>query len=166
MIEFVIDGINPEPWTASTSATGRHGGKFVTRHFKDEKLATFQEAVRESLRVDYPKVVPMDGPVALRFQLWRQLGKGIHEADDTNLQKGLEDALQGVLIVNDRQVKQVHATLMEQSIETTPLIVIGIKRFGFSKTFSDSLAAYYRAMKPAPRTPVVVLGGRDVEGVF
>lgn len=166
MTTFVIEGINPEPWTASQSSTGKKNGKLVTRFFKDEKLRSYQEAVKESLRADYPDFLPLTENAMLRLFLWRRLDKGAQVMDTTNGQKALEDALQGVLLSNDRQDLYVTTILMSQTKDTEPLIIIKLQPWEVEPWLDISLrneAAEHRAMRPTRSTTPKV---RSVEGVF
>lgn len=132
---YVIEGINPEPWTAPEVSVIRRGGKFVPQVYKKAQLRSYQEAVAEALRRNYPDVQSLDEPVALTFFLWRQLAdyegtKGRvrrHGADATNMQKALEDALQGILITNDRHVRDVRTVIIDEGPEVAPIIAIRIE---------------------------------------
>lgn len=123
-----IEGLNPVPWTSPDAEIGRRNGKIFAHLVKDGNLVMYQEAVKETLRDELELVFPTSERVALVFYFWRQLyvhNKGrSKEADATNLQKALEDALQGVLYKNDRQVVDVRSIVVSQSITTDPRIVI------------------------------------------
>jgi Holliday junction resolvase RusA-like endonuclease len=130
---YIIEGINPEPWTAPTAMTGRKGGKTFARLVQSDTLRSFQLAVKEEFPDQNGHVDMAVTDVALQFFIWRQLpsyeiedGRKSrrHVADATNLQKALEDALQGILFKNDRQVTSVSTTIVEQAETTTPLILI------------------------------------------
>jgi Holliday junction resolvase RusA-like endonuclease len=135
---FEIKGLNPVPWTSSTAARRKGGG---TQFFKDAGLATFQDALKQAVAdqlASRPELVgelPGPGPVSLRLLLWRQLDSSTrrsgkkhraHRADATNMQKAIEDALQGVLFDNDRDVAEVHTSIVEQDDDTDPMIVIRV----------------------------------------
>lgn len=133
---YLIDGINPEPWTASEGSIGRKNGKLYVQYHKQEGLRMYQAALQEAFERDYPHVRPIGGNnvrIELQFYFWRQLvnyesdsGKSVqrHQADVTNLQKATEDALQGILYVNDRDVQRVTSMIMEQMPRTQPAILI------------------------------------------
>jgi len=131
---FTIDGINPEPWTAPEVSIGRKGGKTFPMVYKTETLRAYQEAVKDALSdVEPQPLMDAGSPIRLDFYFWRQLagyeiGDGKksrrHLADATNLQKSLEDALQGILFKNDRDVWFVTSTIVEQDPDTDPGIVI------------------------------------------
>lgn len=129
----LIRGINPEPWTAPQAGAARINGKVVPRFFKSQLLTTYQEAIREELAQHQPE--PLLGPVQVRFYFWRQLEPYTtekarksrrHEADTTNLQKALEDACQGLLFGNDRDVRFIASWMISQSEDTPPSILIGV----------------------------------------
>lgn len=138
MSRIVIFGVNPEPWTAPSVAVGRRGGKPFPQVFKKAALTAYQEAVKEALAEADRPIMPIDGPIVLRFYLWRQLPAykterermaRKHQADATNMQKALEDACQGILFLNDRDVVHVETWIMEQKHDTEPLIVIDVDSF-------------------------------------
>ncbi len=119
---YIIEGINPQPW--SVSIRGKNGA-----------LDAYQNAVKEEL-ADYDiEPWPVGVPVKLYFEFWRQLESVVDAdrrrhrnqyADATNLQKALEDALQGVLFTNDRYVPDIHTRIKAQGADVEPKIVIRI----------------------------------------
>jgi len=120
---YWITGINPEPWTPGTAF--RYGGGRGAGIAKQGKLRAYQEAVGEEFAYQNPHYVPMIGELSLTFYFWRSTAHG-NVADATNLLKSTEDALQQILYVNDRQNRHVASTIMEQSPETAPHILITI----------------------------------------
>lgn len=106
--------VNPQPWAVGTFSAVRNKqtGKLVTRPSPDMTLVTYQNSIRELLETQ--GAVMREGKYALRFTFSRQLekyikntGKGTatrNHADGTNMMKATEDALQGVIIGNDRDV--------------------------------------------------------------
>lgn len=133
MTTYRLEGINPEPWTVGTASVGRAKGKMFARIAKDAGLTAYQNAVKEELVALYPniEIIPKPTPVALEFFLWRQIvsyeknGRTYKRkrADATNLQKALEDALQGILFENDSQVVSIF-TVLTQSEDVEPSITI------------------------------------------
>lgn len=129
--------LNPEPWTSPNVATQRvAGGRVVPRVYKDEGLCVYQEAVKEMLDGRNMLIFDPGQKIALEFYFWRRLPDYTtdaqrrarkHEADATNLQKALEDALQGILFENDRDVVDIRSRIMEQGHDTEPLIAIKIR---------------------------------------
>lgn len=129
---YVLD-INPEQWRIGTVSPGRRNGKVFARVSPDHQLQGYQEAVKELLE-DTAQLTP--GEVTLTLVFWRQREEYTtdsqrkqrrHEADLTNLQKGLEDALQDVLIENDRNVREIHSYIAEQNTETTGCVAIKVE---------------------------------------
>jgi hypothetical protein len=70
----------------------------------------------------------------LELYFWRQVNTYDDDgrrrvggyADATNLQKATEDALEGRLYANDRQVVQVRSTVVGQGAAVEPRILIGL----------------------------------------
>ena len=134
---FALD-LNPEPWTAPSISVGRKGGKPFPMVYKNEALRSYQQAVKEMLS-GHAHNGHHEGPLDLRFFFWRQLPDYTtddevrarkHHADATNLQKALEDALQGVLFKNDRDVRHIETWVMAQGKDVAPLIVIQMRPAG------------------------------------
>ena len=135
---FLIEGVNPEPWTASQAATGRKGGQRVVSFYKSEQLKVYQEAIKAEMKQNYPDLVPVEGDLEIEFYFWRQLTEyktetdrqsRSHHADATNMQKALEDALQKILFKNDRWVRRITSTVVEQEVTTESQILIGVRPF-------------------------------------
>jgi Holliday junction resolvase RusA-like endonuclease len=127
--------LNPEPWTAPSISVGRRGGKPFPMVYKNEALRSYQEAVKELL----PTHIWVEPPIHLEFYFWRQLpdyttDKDVrarkHHADATNMQKALEDALQGVLFKNDKDVRSIRSWVMDQGKDVDPMVGIIIRRSG------------------------------------
>ena len=128
---FVLP-VNPEPWAVGSVTAGRRDGKIRGAISPNPNLVAFQAAVREEL--DGVDLLP-SGQYKLTFYFWRQQAQYLdaadrrrqrNQADATNMQKGLEDALQGVLFENDRDVRDIRSIIMGQGPDITPLIVIEI----------------------------------------
>lgn len=126
--------VNPVPWTVPNIAVRRSkGGKPYPQLYASETLITYKKALRDEIEDRYGAIEPTGAPIGLDFFFYRQLetfetkrGRKRHSnyADATNLQKAAEDALQGVLFINDSQVQQVTSTIIEQSSDTYPAVVI------------------------------------------
>lgn len=120
--------IQPEPWRVPPMSPGRKGGKLFVTSGSDEQLVTYQEGVKDLVRA-HDDVRKWEGRLKLTFYYRRQLGKGIAHADVTNMNKALEDALQGVLYENDRTVKDVRGVEIEQSTDVTdPYVIVHIEK--------------------------------------
>lgn len=129
---FLVEGINPEPWQASEASSGRaKGGKTFVRFHKPQGLADYQEALKANFKERYPDVEPASGTAEVVFYFWREVNvdSKAKVADATNLLKATEDALQGLLYVNDKQNKHVQSYIVEQLADTEPMILIGIRPF-------------------------------------
>jgi Holliday junction resolvase RusA-like endonuclease len=123
--------LNPEPWAVGTISSGRSkGGKIFARMSPDPNLAAFQRAVKEELAD--AQMLP-ENYVKLTFFFWRQQAVYLdsadrrrhrNQADATNMQKGLEDALQGILFQNDRDIRDIRSVIVEQGPSIEPCIVI------------------------------------------
>lgn len=128
---FWVTGVNPQPWAVP------RGNRFGGRPQKGGVLHTYQQAVKEQVS-SFWEFGPFDKdvPIALSFAFWRQIeneqdtagrwhrGK---VADATNLQKALEDALQGVLFTNDRYIADIRSRIIEQGPYVEPKIGICIR---------------------------------------
>ena len=133
---LIIEGLNPEPWTAPEAAVGHRAGKNYVQMYKSETLRAYQETVPEVLREQNPDLSSWgDRLIRMQLYFWRRLddyaiGDGKrsrrHFADATNLQKALEDELQGVLFNNDRNVRHICSEIMDQGPGVHPRILIHI----------------------------------------
>lgn len=130
MEPYYVLPLNPEPWAVGNAYVVRSGGKLTARVGPNPGLQSYQEAVREEL-ADVKMLPP--GRYRLDFYFWRQQAQYLdaadrkrqrNQADATNMQKALEDALQGVLFENDRDVAQISSTIVAQGVEVKPCIVI------------------------------------------
>lgn len=133
---YLIQGLNPEPWTSPEASVARNKGtgNMVPVLRKGGQSARYQEALSDEVR-DQVVAEPMIDPVRLELYFWRNIGSWetpagrtahAQHADATNLQKSTEDALQGVLFVNDNQVVDVRSRIMAQGVDVDPAILIGI----------------------------------------
>lgn len=162
---YHLVGINPIPWKASQVGGRRKNGSPVV--YKPEELKNYQESIKSELEwctaVDYERI-------ELQFYFWRRLdtldrqsGRKAtdHRADATNLQKALEDALQGVLFANDRNVVHVNTWLMEQGPEVTPRILIGLSEATIMPLFVSWPVEPVVTIDNAPQ-----VADFDVKGLF
>lgn len=129
---FILQ-LNPEPWAVGPVTPGRRGGKIFATIGRNQQLAAFEEAVAEELGTHNYLI---EGPVKLQFFFWRKRSvyktqreemHMKHHADVTNMQKALEDALQGVLFENDKETNDIHSIVVEQGPDTTPMIIFSIE---------------------------------------
>lgn len=139
--------INPEPWAIGPLSTGRKNGRIFPMIGRNQQLHAFKEAVKAELADEDPLA---EGEYRLEFYFWRQIArytdtKGHKQsrnvADTTNLQKACEDALQGVLFSNDRDVKSVMSTIVEEGPEVKGQILIRAEMWhGFDPTHLPAIA--------------------------
>jgi Holliday junction resolvase RusA-like endonuclease len=135
MLSFYLD-INPEPWAIGPVSVGRGaGGKMYPVVGRNQQLNAYQQAVKEAMleQSQVSHEPTKDVKWQLHFGFWRQRADYTtpqarthrkHEADVTNMQKATEDALQGILFTNDKDVKYVSSFEFEQSGITVPGIAI------------------------------------------
>jgi Holliday junction resolvase RusA-like endonuclease len=122
--------LNAEPWSVGPLSLGRRNGKMYPMIGQNTQLHMYQEAIKEAL--EDVKALP-EGKYALTFYVWRSVdsyqstrGRKVHRnvVDATNIQKATEDALQGILFNNDRDVRDIRTVIVEQEANTTPGIVL------------------------------------------
>ena len=123
--------VNPYPWKVPPMTVGRKGKALFVRAGRDEGLHTFKQAVAEIVGAQNPHLI--DGKVKLSLWFWRNIPEYTttqgrrarkHEADVTNMQKATEDALQGILYLNDVDNIDVHSRLISQGAESYSFLVI------------------------------------------
>lgn len=129
--------VNPEPWAIGPVGYSRRGGKMSAYVGRNQQLDAYKQAVAEELTEKYDGE-PIPGKVMLVFYFWRNMAEyetpqarrhRKHEADLTNLQKATEDACQGILFDNDRDVASVYAEVREQGPDVIPAVVIGVDSY-------------------------------------
>lgn len=126
--------INPEPWAVGPVSVGRKNGGIFPIVGQNAQLAAFQEAIREEM--EEHTSITLTERVKLTFYFWRvldsyQTKRGPrhrkHTADTTNMQKALEDALQGILYDNDRTNRDIRSVTVEQGPDVKPKILIHVE---------------------------------------
>jgi Holliday junction resolvase RusA-like endonuclease len=123
-VENYLIQVNPQPWAIGPLGTGRRNGKVYPYVGPNQKLVAYQEAVREELEAHNEEIY--EGPIKLDFFFWRNRTGHDNIADVTNLIKGTEDALQGVLIKNDRQTVSVSGLIVEQGPDIEGQVLITV----------------------------------------
>lgn len=126
-----IHNLQLEPWATGTTHVRRSGGKMRSGMSPNQKLVSYQNALKELIDPEDLEPLWEFDPTALKsvhFVFWRQIEtwrtdkkkvqRG-HVADTTNLQKASEDALQ-VLTGNDNLNVDIHSVFVEQDEYTTP----------------------------------------------
>jgi len=127
--------INPEPWAVGPIG---YNAKVKKPYMgQNQQLNAYKQAVKEEMKRKYPDFIPLDGYLKLNFYFWRQLATYENKAtsrkttkhivDTTNMQKALEDSLQGIVYANDNKIREVHSVTVEQSMTVDPKIVISIQ---------------------------------------
>lgn len=134
-MKFYRLNINPIQWAIGPVTTMRRGGKSIPIVGRNVELHNYKEAVRSELHRVYGKQPVLECDIELRFWFWRDLPEykthqartaRKHQADATNMQKSTEDALQGVLFKNDKQVRRVSSEIIQQSHDTWGHLIIGL----------------------------------------
>ncbi len=127
--------VNPEPWVVPFFAVARprHSKKPIAIATPNQQLVAFQSAVKEAI----DEMELLTGELKVTFYFWRQLAVyvGINKkvtkntVDATNMQKSTEDALQGVVFANDREVKDIRSVIVDQGVDAVGRIVIKVEPF-------------------------------------
>jgi len=81
-----------------------HGRYFLSRKFKD-----FEERIKRHIKVQYKGEI-LKGVVSVFISA---KFKDKRHSDVPNLQKGLCDAMEGCIYLNDRQIKKISTEVME-----------------------------------------------------
>lgn len=136
MIKFFSLTLNPEPWELGPLGTFRQASRWIPFVAPNKQLQAYQDTVREALKPQLgASFRRIEANVGLSFFFWRRLddyttGTGRkhrrHGSDATNLQKGLEDALQGLVIKNDSQVRKVMSEMMDEGPNVDPGFIIAL----------------------------------------
>lgn len=133
---FVLH-VNPQPWAIGPLSLGRKAGGFFPRIGPNLQLVAYQNAVREELKAQGTELIT--GEVELKFYFYRAIESytrasgrksSANKSDTTNLQKATEDALQGILIENDRNVVAISSVILDQGVEVQPCIIIRVRHAG------------------------------------
>lgn len=145
--------VNPEPWAIGDLAVGKKNGKFYPYIGPNHQLVAYKQAVIEELQDQGVSQVPYES-YHLKFFFWRRLdtyrGGRKHLADATNLQKATEDALQGTLIGNDRDVRSIYSEIVSQGPDVKPCVIISVDEYleGINqRVIPEDLVAAMRAHK-------------------
>lgn len=142
---FVLN-INPEPWAVGPLGVARREGKLAPYMGRNQQLDAYKEAVRDELITRYPTLEMLPPGYELDFYFWRnradyqgttkQVRK--NQADATNMQKATEDALQGLLIENDRDVLRVGSAIMAQGPDVRGAVAFRV-RYGVTEIKGEPL---------------------------
>jgi Holliday junction resolvase RusA-like endonuclease len=129
MKTYEIVGIEPEPWTAPEVAIGRKNNKVFPMVYQSANMKAYQEAIREEMALQCPHAQMEKGEISLQFFFWRGTDSIRKNVDATNLQKSLEDALQGILYLNDAHNRRVTSEIVEQGPGVNPAIIITVEPY-------------------------------------
>jgi Holliday junction resolvase RusA-like endonuclease len=153
---FTFPGINPEPWEVGPVAwrTEPGTGRRVPTIGPSARLVNYQKALKIELNRQIKIPVPATGLIRIEFFFWRRLDSTVRAvgqksdakiSDATNMQKAAEDALQGILIVNDNQVKDLRSVIVDEGPDVQPGIILKIARISeYSPvTIGDDLLARF-----------------------
>jgi len=134
---FVLH-VNPEPWAVGPLDLLRRGGRLAPTMGRNVQLHMYQQAVKGELAEKYAEVgaAPFPPCYELDFWFWRNTEQG-NVADVTNLQKATEDALQGVLIANDRDVVRVTSWIAAQGPSVAGAVAFRV-RWGVARSSRDA----------------------------
>lgn len=127
--------VNPEPWAIGPVSAGRRGGKIIPIVGRNQQMEAYKEAIKEEFGHRYPDDGILPGKYSLDFFFWRRLDAGVtvgrdrrqHQADGTNLMKATEDALQGLIIGNDRDVMRGGWAIVSQGPDVAPGVVVRVQ---------------------------------------
>lgn len=136
-IVFMMPGINPEPWEVGPVSwrTDRATGKRSPTIGPVKKLVNYQDALRIEFKRQY-KGKPTDSDVQISMYFWRRLDstatanghkQDAKVSDSTNMQKATEDAMQGIIIKNDRQTKDIRSAIVEEGPSVDPGVLVKVR---------------------------------------
>lgn len=135
MMRWFYLNLNPEPWAIGPVGYARRNGKMSAYVGRNQQLDAYKEAVKEGMESLFPGEPMYPGLIDLHFYFWRNRADyetpqaqrhRKHDADGTNLAKATEDALQGVLFKNDKDVRRMTWEIIEQGQDAIPAVVVGI----------------------------------------
>lgn len=146
---WLVAPVNPEPWTVGTIS--------YKRISPSPNLVAYQSALREELAgvemlpPEYRKIT---------FYFFRQQAQYIdmrdkirtrNQADATNMQKATEDALQGILFDNDREVMDIRSVIVQQGPHVLmPGVVICAEEFVVPELPDDVMLELVNRSNPRP----------------
>ena len=162
-------GINPEPWAMGDGSIKYNAltKKNYIKFAPNLTLKQYQDALRSSLKEAGATMLLPN--YSIRIWINRQTvnylanagGRGNrNQADGTNILKGTEDALQEIVIGNDRDVIHGDWIMMAQDRNVTPRIVIEV---GYAiADWSDSFFPH-KEMTPEGKSALKICNEIEVE---
>ena len=136
--------LNPEPWAIGNAFVVKGGRRAAVA--PDKTLKAYQEAVRAELLAQGAQMV--DGPYVLSFWFWREnvsytdaggKKRSRNSPDLSNMVKATEDAIQGILIDNDRDVVHIRSFMVERGKDVEPKVVIEVES-ALAQGWEDTLS--------------------------
>lgn len=132
--------VNPEPWAVGPLDLIRRGGRLAPTMGRNQQLHMYQQAIAGELATKYGALpgAPLAPCYELDFWFWRNTERA-NNADATNMQKATEDALQGILIANDRDVVRVQSHVAAQGPAVAGALAFRI-RWGVARSSRDAVS--------------------------
>jgi hypothetical protein len=143
---ITVLGINPEPWAVGTAFATRSKAGVHAGVSPNTKLVAYQNALKEELRArNFEPIENQTVRLTLQMLFVRQVDsytvrgktKTGNYADATNLGKGTEDAMQGILFPNDRQMAWTHPIVVDQGLQAEPFIAFKIGVYESNAQWTD-----------------------------
>lgn len=134
--QWFIVPVNPEPWAVGPAGTARGASGIRAYVGPNPQVDNYKKAVASHIQSFYPHVHLVDVECEINFYFSKRLDRYVtasershmrHIADATNMQKATEDALQGIVITNDKLVRRVTSEIIDQNPDCEPFIVICVK---------------------------------------
>jgi Holliday junction resolvase RusA-like endonuclease len=127
--EYHCAGINPVPWQTGVPFVVRSKGRVFAKMAPAGKLIDYQEAFREEFKNQNPDIGLHYSELEVEFYFWRNRAGRDSHADTSNLTKATEDALQGILYVNDASNRHVSSVLVEEGPKVKPYVIVRIREY-------------------------------------
>jgi len=123
MTPIVLDlPVNPIP-QGRPRVTFNHRGVHA---YKPAPVSGFYESFRWALKAIGHKT-PIDGPLDVTFRFWRRCRSGANRGDLSNIIKACEDAGNGYIWIDDKQIIRLTATLESWGPKVNGRIMIEIR---------------------------------------
>lgn len=168
LFDWYILEINPDPWAIGPVGYARRDGKMSAYVGRNQQLDAYKQAVKEEMAELNP--VMLTGKIGLVLFFWRTIdiyqtaqakSARSHEADNTNLQKATEDALQGILYKNDKDVVFNQTTMVDQSPTAPGRVVVGVSNQVDQFMFADYPFDQLKAIKAERKRTRPELDGQE-----
>lgn len=127
MTPLVLDlQVNPVPLERARTVTSTRFGNTSTRSFTPERSKAFKDEFQWAARAAGARGTPTAAQVHVGLQFWRQ-HRGGHCGDLDNLVKAVLDAGNQFLWVDDRQVRDLAARIVDDGPHVTGRIVLVVE---------------------------------------